>query len=603
MLHYTPNQTPVAAVPPVTLDAHISYGQSWRSNSFYSFGGFQLNPNGPTALLVPSLGAFLGPGPMPGSAGISLPGLPNGTTNYKPPDYFMMGRCAILAQELLRIRDGLSPLPQVLEFCTAYPGSTWHSGGGGGLAPGSTFTGSISGLTLTVESMGTGYVAGGQPIVAAGVNAQTRVYANLTLAADAALAEHLSHDNPDNLGAQQLTPGGAGTYQLALTFTSITAAFTGTGPAATFTASCSQGIMAVSSIASGSLAVNQVIAGGTLPAGSIIQQQIDGTPGGIGTYLLGLPQTATSRAMVGQGVSWTNMVSILNAIPPGKGAFPTRNYTDALVSSIGYTQGGSADGTRAGKEADLTDMLVQFDALNLNPTPLKLYLALPSQVSTATVNTDTVDGTQSFARKNAPGMGGPYSGRVYASGPSYAYQFNGGDNIHTGDYGSSRWGEIEGYARWCVQDKGVQWTPLWRPLTGEAITRSGQVLTVPFARPTGPDFAAGVLSWQSNADDGIKVWPQYGFHVKRGGADLTVAPSFSGMNVLLTITETINSGDALEVSYAWYGPGGPNPGISSGVGGNLVMHGPPSVLYPNGWHGVSKTIEAWAWPFIETVTA
>ena len=44
------------------------------------------------------------------------------------------------------------------------------------------------------------------------------------------------------------------------------------------------------------------------------------------------------------------------------------------------------------------------------------------------------------------------------------------------------------------------------------------------------------------------------------------------------------------------------PASNSGVGGNLVMQGPPSVLYPNGWNGAAKTIDAWAWPFIETVT-
>jgi hypothetical protein len=601
MLSLPQNAVAVVSPPAVQIDAHISYGQSWRSNGFLDFNSFGLNPNGPTALLVASLGAFLGPGPMPGSAGISLSGLPTGTTNYKGNDYFMVGRCAILTQQLLRIRDGQSP-PQVLEFCTAYPGSTWHSGGGGGLAPGSSFVGSISGLTLTVESLTSGYVAGGQPIVAAGVNAQTRVYANLTLAADAELPEHLRADNPDDLGVQQLTPGGVGTYQLALTFTSIATTFTGTSPAASFTASANQGVLTVTAIASGSLAVNQVISGGVLPVGSIIQQQLSGVSGGLGTYLLGLPQTVTSRAMLGQGVSWTNMVAILNAIPPGRGAFPTINYTNMLVSSVGYTQGGSVDNTNAGKVADLADMTVQFDALNLNPTPLKFYYGLPAAISTATTASDTNQGTYTFCRTHAPGMGGTYSGRVFATGPSYPYQFNGGDNIHTGDYGSSRWGEIEGYARWCVQDKGVQWTPLWRPLTGGAITVAGQVITVPFARPTGPDFAAGVMSFQSNADDGIKTWPQNGFHVKRGSTDLTVTPAISGMNVLLTIAETISVGDTLEVSYAWYGPGGPNPGISSGVGGNLVMRGPPSVLYPNGWNGVAKTIECWAWPFVETLT-
>jgi hypothetical protein len=584
---------------PVVLDGHVSYGQSWRSNSFPDFGSFDLNPEGPLAFQVSSLGAFLGPGPMPNSAGISLPSLPTGTTNYQSSDVFAIGRCAILAQQLLRIRDGVAALPSSLEFCTAYPGSTWNSGLGGGLAPGAAFTGSISGTTLTVTGMTSGYVTGGQLLVAAGVHPMTRVYANLTLARDDAV--HLLDDNPDDLDVQQLIPGGVGTYQLNLAFTSLSATFTGSSPAAVFTASSSYGVLTVTAIASGSLAVNQVISGGQLPVGAIIQSQLSGTSGGVGTYLTGLPQTVASEAMQANGVSWNNMLPILASVQIGAGVFPTKSYTSLLISSVGYTQGGSADNTNAGKVADLTDMTQKFDALSLNPAPLAFYYSLPASISTATTSSDSSQGTYTFCRTHAPGMGGAYSGRVYATGCSYPYQFNGGDNIHTGDYGSTRWGEVEGYVRWLVQDKGVQWTPLWRPLTGGAITRSGQVLTVPWARPAGPDFATAALSWQSNADDGIKNWPQSGFYVRRGPTQLTVTPSISGMNVLLTITETINAGDTLEVSYAWYGPGGPNPGPSSGVGGNLTMHGPPSVLYPHGWNGAAKTIEAWAWPFVETV--
>jgi hypothetical protein len=84
--------------------------------------------------------------------------------------------------------------------------------------------------------------------------------------------------------------------------------------------------------------------------------------------------------------------------------------------------------------------------------------------------------------------------------------------------------------------------------------------------------------------------------VKRGGTDLTVTPTIAGMTVQLAIAETISAGDTLEVSYSYYGPGGPNPGVCSGVGGNLTMNGPPSVFY------AGKTIDAWAWPFVETVT-
>lgn len=447
---------------PIELDGHISYGQSWRSNTFDNFGSFGFNPAGPIAFLVSSIGAFLGPGPMPGSAGIALTGLPIGTTHYQASDYFQLGRCAILAQQLLRVRDGVTALSPILEFCTAYPGSTWHSGGGGGLAPGSSFVGSVSGLTLTVTSLASGNISGGQMIVGAGVNAQTRVYANLTLARAEVDAANLLLDN-DDLDIQQLIPGGVGTYSTSISFTSLSAQFTATSPAASFTALANNGVLTVTAIASGSLAINQVLTSGGAPAGTIIQQQLDGTPGGLGTYVLGLPQTVASESMLGNGVSWTNMVAILNSVKTGAGVFPTKTFTDLLISSVGYTQGGSADNTNAGKVADLTDMMVQFDALSLNPTPLKLYVGLPASISTATTASDTNQGSYTFCRLHAPGMGGTYSGRVYATGPSYPYPFNGGDNIHTNDYGSSRWGEVEAYVRRCVQDKSIQWTPLWRP--------------------------------------------------------------------------------------------------------------------------------------------
>jgi hypothetical protein len=103
------------------------------------------------------------------------------------------------------------------------------------------------------------------------------------------------------------------------------------------------------------------------------------------------------------------------------------------------------------------------------------------------------------------------------------------------------------------------------------------------------------MTFGFDALDGIQAWPNQGFAVRRGGVGLTVAPAISGMNVSLAVTETISPGDTLEVSYAWYGPGGPTPGPFSGVGGNLVMRGPPSVMVSG------KTIDAWAWPFVETI--
>lgn len=568
-------QYPPDGSPRVAPDGHISYGQSWRANDFINFALFLLNPNGPLALHVPSLGtsANFQPGPMPNSAGINITSLPDGITNYRGTDTFSIGRCAILANQLLRIRDGQTSLTPILECCFAYPGSTWTTGGGGGLAPGAAITGSISGTTLTVTSVASGVVAGGQLLVGAGINPLTRIY--------------------DFLGGT----GGTGTYILGIALAALTGTFIGTSPAGNFTGSMNNGVLTITAVNSGSAAVNQVITGGSLPAGSIIVQQLSGAAGGIGVYQLGLPQTVGSESIAANGVSWANQLTVLNIV---KTFTAKPKYLLPVFSSVGYTQGSASDSASvAAKAADLTDMIGQYDALALNPTPLKFYLGLPCPVSNA-VSIPSYSlgewGTYGYCRTNAPGAGGAFSGRVYATAPSYPWQFNGGDNIHTGNYGTARWGEWEGYVRWLAQDKGVAFTPLWRPLTGGAITIAGQVITVPFARPTAPDFAASVMSWVSDPIDGIKVWPQNGWHVQRLGVDLTVTPSIVGLSVHLAIVEALAPGDVLEVSYAWYGPGGPNPGISTGVGGNLTMTGPDSVLFPG------KTIDAWAWPFAENVT-
>jgi hypothetical protein len=249
-------------------------------------------------------------------------------------------------------------------------------------------------------------------------------------------------------------------------------------------------------------------------------------------------------------------------------------------------------------------MLTLYDAMSLPgtaTTPLNFYFCMPAGISNSTVYAVSNMGTLQFCRDNAPGQGGTWSGRAFFSSISYAWQFNGNDNIHTGDYGTTRWGEWEGYAKHLVEDLGVPWTPLWRPLSGGAITRVGQVVSVPFARPNSPDFATTPMVWQNNRDDGVKEWPAKGFHVVRSGVQLTVTPAINGLSVDLTIAETINAGDVLEVSYAWYGPGGPNPSTDPGLGGNLCMNGPASVLYPQGWNGAAKTLDAWAVPFIETV--
>jgi hypothetical protein len=237
-------------------------------------------------------------------------------------------------------------------------------------------------------------------------------------------------------------------------------------------------------------------------------------------------------------------------------------------------------------------MEAAYDALGL-PTgggPLWFYIPIRAALSNDVALNNTEVGAWQFVRANA-------NGRTIGACPWYQwpYQTPPVDNIHTGDYGIIRGGECVGLAAYITEDEGTPFRPLWRSLT-LPITVSGQTITVPFDRPTGTPFATSQMAWMSDALDGIKVWPQNGWHVKRGGTDLTVTPTIVGMTVQLAIAETITAGDVLEVSYAFYGPGGANPGSASGVGGNLQMPGPPSTLFPG------LTINSWAWPFLESVT-
>jgi hypothetical protein len=134
-------KVPPGPIPP-SPQIHISYGQSWRSNDFASFGGFSIDPTGKNVdpLHVSSVGLpTLVPGPLPNGAGVNAGLYPriDGITSYGSSDTVSIGRCAVVAQQILRANAALTVAP-MLEFCAAYPGSTWTSGGGGGLQPGGT---------------------------------------------------------------------------------------------------------------------------------------------------------------------------------------------------------------------------------------------------------------------------------------------------------------------------------------------------------------------------------------------------------------------------------------------------------------------------------
>jgi len=503
-----PNNAPLRAT-----EARITAGQSWTTNFFsgmasHGFNSMQgllyqgkvTSANYPTSIL-------------PTSAGINLPSGVNNKVVGIPPsaawpiagfsldtgDALTIGRSSILALQWLRIANGKA-VPPTIEFNNGCPSSSWVSGPCGGLAsPSATFTGSISGATLTVSGT-VGAIVTGQWVVGAGVT-------------DAQIAAF----------------GTSGT--------------TGTG--------------------------------------------------GDGTYSVSGSQTVGPLPMTSESAAWRALNAIAPAVAAALPDALQKLASPTVYKSVLWVQGGSFDLTSITPTiTEWTAMEAAYDALNLpgaGTTGMLYYLPIRAPNSDATTGSNAILGGVKFVRDNA-------NGRTVGACPWYQWAFSGADNIHLGDYGTIREGECVALAEYVTEQEGTLFKPLWRALSGN-ITRSGQTLTVPFDRPVGSFFASASMAWMSDANDGIKVWPQMGFHVKRSGVDLTVTPTIVGMTVQLAIAETITPGDVLEVSYAYYGPGGPNPGPCSGVGGNLMMPGPASTLFPG------KTINSWAWPFLESITA
>jgi hypothetical protein len=259
--------------------------------------------------------------------------------------------------------------------------------------------------------------------------------------------------------------------------------------------------------------------------------------------------------------------------------------------SVAYMQLGSMPNTAAQKAADLAAMFAAYDALDLPHTkvaPLNYFTIFQGCISNQTITPASVYEIIPFCRVNA-------NGRTWMATAIYAWPFIGNSNTHTNDYGTCRIGEMLGYSRYVVYGEGARaYYPLQLSLN-RAISVTGQLVTVPFDRPSGLDFSSGILSWQNDPRDGIKDWPGRGFWIMRRNKPLTVAPTIAGLNVNLAVSESLSPGDSLEVSYAYRGPGGPNPGACSGVGGNLAMVGPASVFFPG------KNLSAWAIPFVATV--
>lgn len=151
-------KVPPGPIPP-SPDVHISYGQSHRSNVFPSFasccGGTTIDPQAGNLLALHVSNGPGGNGPRPlDNSGI----LPNvytkidGICSYQSLDDITIGRCAVIAEQLLRKNANKTQTP-ILEFCHAYPGCTWeqcNNPNGAGLAPfpsplGGSVKGSVAG--------------------------------------------------------------------------------------------------------------------------------------------------------------------------------------------------------------------------------------------------------------------------------------------------------------------------------------------------------------------------------------------------------------------------------------------------------------------------
>jgi hypothetical protein len=188
-------------------------------------------------------------------------------------------------------------------------------------------TGSISGTTLTVSAIGTGALAPGQ-FLAGGtsvtgiVDPATMIVSQLTGTAGSTGTYELSVSNSvtsttiTSTGAT-LTVGGSvtGTFAIGQTLsgsgvtsgTKITALISGTGGAGTYAVDTAQtvtstaitasgGTLTVTAVASGVLAVGDVISGSGVTSGTTISGLVTGS-GNTGTYLVDTSQTASSTTI------------------------------------------------------------------------------------------------------------------------------------------------------------------------------------------------------------------------------------------------------------------------------------------------------------------
>lgn len=153
-------------------------------------------------------------------------------------------------------------------------GSNWTGASTTGSIAQDVVTGSISGTTLTVTAVTTGQMNVGEIISGTGVTSGTQILSQLTG-----------------------TAGGVGTYQVSAAQTVSSTTITG-----------SYGLMTITAVASGTLALGDGITGSGITAGNSIVAFGTGT-GTTGTYVVSIGQTVSSETITvvagTQLVGWT----------------------------------------------------------------------------------------------------------------------------------------------------------------------------------------------------------------------------------------------------------------------------------------------------------
>lgn len=194
-----------------------------------------------------------------------------------------------------------------------------------------SFTGSIAGTTLTVSVVGTGKVSPGVVIAGTGIDPGTTILQQLSGSAGVAgtyqvsvsqtvLSTTITTPNNGTLNVVSVTSGAFAPGQ---TITGGTTAantvivnqisgttygvgfynVTGSQTVTSATLTASGGYLDVTAVASGALAVNDVISGGTIVAGTYITAQLSGATGGVGHYLTSDGTASASGAVtVASGV-------------------------------------------------------------------------------------------------------------------------------------------------------------------------------------------------------------------------------------------------------------------------------------------------------------